>query len=584
MPKEVLPFHTKPSNSTPLWRYAVSLTAIVGCTLFYYISHSSPDGFGLQQNFGANVGNQQCFCPIMDKVDPMDAIYSQDTLKMLLTNQTFKLESAKKLSGAIQVPTEVYDNMVNPNATNSLSELYKLEPLWENLEKFQAYLEETFPLVHEKLQLDKVNKFSLVYTWEGKNTTKKPLMLTAHQDVVPVQKETIDQWDFPPFSGHIEDGYIHGRGASDCKNLLIGLLETVELLLSEGQFEPDRTLILAFGYDEETEGTGAWEISKFLLNKYGPDSMYQIIDEGGAGFAPQGGVNFIAPATAEKGHVDSIVELFTPGGHSSVPPPHTSIGILSELITLVEKKPFDSIITDKNPVLHQLQCMAEHASIDKSLKSDILKAHFDAKANTNVLDYLSQELLTKYLVTTSQAIDIISGGAKDNALPEHVQVLINHRIAVEETVQSTYEKVLKDVKLVAAKYDLGLISEGKEILKPTEKGYFNYNLKGSLEPAPVTPMYSEVWNTFGGLLRYFYENLIYPEDDSLFVFAPFLSTGNTDTKNYWDLTPHIFRYIPALPFDRVNHVHSVNELMSVESHSAILAFYYSYIQVVDKLD
>ena len=39
-----------------------------------------------------------------------------------------------------------------------------------------------------------------------------------------------------------------------------------------------------------------------------------------------------------------------------------------------------------------------------------------------------------------------------------------------------------------------------------------------------------------------------------------MSSGNTDTKYYWDLTPHIFRYNhKATPKKLVNGVHTVNE-------------------------
>ena len=34
-------------------------------------------------------------------------------------------------------------------------------------------------------------------------------------------------------------------------------------------------------------------------------------------------VIFAGPATGEKGYLDVRVEVTTPGGHSSVPPPHT---------------------------------------------------------------------------------------------------------------------------------------------------------------------------------------------------------------------------------------------------------------------
>ena len=42
-----------------------------------------------------------------------------------------------------------------------------------------------------------------------------PLLLHGHLDVVPAEAA---DWRFPPFSGEIEDGYVHGRGAVDMKD------------------------------------------------------------------------------------------------------------------------------------------------------------------------------------------------------------------------------------------------------------------------------------------------------------------------------------------------------------------------------
>lgn len=45
-------------------------------------------------------------------------------------------------------------------------------------------------------------------------------------DVVPVEPETVDQWTYPPYSGHYYGKVIWGRGSSDAddKNALIGIL------------------------------------------------------------------------------------------------------------------------------------------------------------------------------------------------------------------------------------------------------------------------------------------------------------------------------------------------------------------------
>jgi Gly-Xaa carboxypeptidase len=58
------------------------------------------------------------------------------------------------------------------------------------------YLLDTFPLVHEKLKLDKVNTHGLVYTWVGSDESLKPVLLMAHQDTVPVNMATIADWTY----------------------------------------------------------------------------------------------------------------------------------------------------------------------------------------------------------------------------------------------------------------------------------------------------------------------------------------------------------------------------------------------------
>lgn len=521
-------------------------------------------------------------CPLVEKIDPAKYLYKPETLKYILRDQDFSSQSLKKLSEAVRVPTQIFDDMVNPNRAESLEDLYKLDPRWRPFEQFHEYLLHSFPLVHSNLKVEKINKFALVYTWEGLEAGKKPILLTAHQDVVPIQKDTLPQWTFPPFEAGFKEGYLYGRGASDCKNLLVGLLETIELLLSEKTFKPKRTIVLGFGYDEESMGTGAQAISKHLTAKYGPDSFYQLVDEGTEGFVEFEGDKYIIPATGEKGHLNSFLEIFTPGGHSSIPPKHTSIGLLARVISRIEDKEYQSVITNANPVLNQLQCAAEHSkNIDPKLRKNILQAHLNKQANEVVLEHLSRSIEGKYLVTTSQAVDIILGGVKSNALPEHASVLINHRIAIEESVDLTRNKILGQVKTFARNYDMGLYADGKVILKATQRGYFNYLSLEELEPAPVTPINNQIWNNFGGAVRYLYEDLLGHNDT--FIVSPYISTGNTDTRFYWDLTRNIYRFSPTIP-GKASNIHSVDESLLFESHLHIIAFYYYYLQMVDVLD
>lgn len=573
-PESELPIHI--GATAPLSRFRI-IKLVLACLCLpalYFYSHGSLIGLN-------GPSNPDSLCPIVEKLNPTKYVYESDTIAKILHDETFRNQSIERLLTAVQYPTEVFDSMLNPNSAESLEELYELEPQWEQFEKFHHYLNETFPLLHQHLQLEKINKFGLVYTWKGTDESKEPIMLTAHYDVVPIQEATLDQWTYPPFEGGYDGKYVYGRGVSDCKDLLVGLMETVEILLSEGIFKPKRTIILSFGYDEEAAGTGAEEINKHLISKYGEDSLFQIIDEGNSGYTEESGQKFILPATGEKGHLNSVIEIFTPGGHSSIPPKHTSIGLLAKLVGIIEDQEFTSIISNVNPVLNQLQCVAEHSStVDKSLKKNILKAHLDEKANKRVLDFLTLDLESKYLVTTSQAVDIIFGGVKSNALPESASVLINHRIAIEESVASTGKKVLDQIMSFADQYNLGVVSNDVEMKEKTANGYINYNFNEPLEPAPVTPVGNEIWNLFGGALRHLYEDLVFPETNDTFIVAPYISTGNTDTKSYWDLTRNIFRYSPGLPTPKGN-IHSVDERLNFDGHLLVVAFYYYYLQVVD---
>lgn len=585
-----LPLHSKGASSSRKKVYSLFIGInfiLILCTLFSYGSDKSKPiktPIDVFRTFMQEPHEPNSLCPIVPKIDPSDVLHNPDTINYILSDKSFHTSVRKKLLNAVKIPTEIFDGMENPQSVKSLKELYELDPRWKPFEKFHDYLEKTYPLVHKHLQLKKINKFGLVYTWKGKDTSKKPIMLTAHQDVVPVPHETIDQWTFPPFEGGFDGKYLYGRGVSDCKNLLIALMGTIELLLEEDKFKPQRTIILAFGYDEEAAGKGAEEISDYLVNKYGPDSILQIIDEGDEGYQEIEGVKLVLPATGEKGHLNSVIDLFTPGGHLSVPPKHTSIGIMSQLITEIEDKEFSPILTNNNPVLGQLYCLAEHSKIlNKSIKGDILKAQIDQNANQRVVEYLSKDAETKYLITTSQAVDIIEGGVKSNALPEHVSVVVNSRIAVEENVNTVVSKLKADILTIADKFNLGLIIDNQEIIEPTEHGYFNYSLIESLDPAPVSPINGESWNIFGGSLRYLYEDLIFPDSNDTFIVAPFLSTGNTDTKSYWDLTRNIYRYQPSIATKNSN-IHSIDEKLDFEGHFHIIAFYYYYLQLVDGKD
>lgn len=146
------------------------------------------------------------------------------------------------------------------------------------------------------------------------------------------------------------------------------------------------------------------------------------------------------------------IEVSTPGGHSSVPPPHTSIGILSSLIAQLEAHPHVPELHREDTAYAQLECLAAHSpDFPTSLAKLVKKSQYSDKALAKLLDELLRTQPTFLATTaTTQAADVIRGGVKVNALPENAYVIVNHRIAGFRYVilQSMYEMTHNNVSVV----------------------------------------------------------------------------------------------------------------------------------------
>jgi Gly-Xaa carboxypeptidase len=187
--------------------------------------------------------------------------------------------------------------------------------------------------------------------------------------------------------------------------------------------------------------------------------------------------------------------------------------------------------------------------------------------------------MIKYLFTTSVAVDIINGGVKANALPERVTALINHRVNVGDHVSDVQDKMTGLATELAKKYNLTVHAFSDE-----EETPFSITLKDSLhselEPAPVTP------TSIDGVTPY---SILSGTTRALFgtdVFmAPGIMTGNTDTKFYWDLTKHIFRYDPSWDIDdNQSGVHTIDENVSILAHIRGAKFYSLFLRNMDEAE
>lgn len=557
------------------WRVVISLAAIgaLSWTLLQPIRNEK-DRFDIQSG--------------CDQVPPLDLNLGE--LESIYASERFRNASIDRLSRIVQIPSISYDDMGTVEDDKRFKIFYEIE----------KYLQGTFPLVHSKLKKENVNIHGLLYTWEGSDKDLKPSILMAHQDVVPVEKSTIDNWTHPPFSGYYDGKYVWGRGASDCKNQLIAILEAVETLLNAG-FKPKRTVILSFGFDEEISGArGAGTLAPRITELYGKDSIAAVVDEG-ADWISKWGAVYAAPAVGEKGYTDVHITVRVPGGHSSIPSDHTSIGIISELITLIEKDRYLPYLADNNPILEALQCGARYGTSFPKKFKDLLarRQHHHHKISPNSFNKCQQrkhsdplaeavaasDPILRYTMQTSQAVDLIIGGAKVNALPEKVEAVINHRINIGESTSIPQKRIAGLAAQVAKRHNLTLVAFPKNTTNITGHSITLTTSATNLEPAPSTPLDIFIpgttvlspWGVLSGTTRGLYGETI--------KMAPGLSTGNTDTRFYWHLTKHIFRYNPGHdPEDSdggLGNIHTVDERQSVVAHINAVRWFAGWIKNVD---
>ncbi|KAL7411552.1 carboxypeptidase S [Mrakia frigida] len=528
----------------------------------------------------ASLSDGTCYQP--PKLTPKNELF--ETLDQTWKSDEFRGKAISWLSGAVKVDTSVGD------AWGNVGE----DERWKIFGPFHEYLEKAFPLVHQKLKLTKVNTWALSYEWTGSDPSLKPLLLTGHQDVVPIEKTTIDSWVHPPFSGHYDGTFIWGRGSVDDKSGLIGILSALESLL-EADFVPRRTIVLASGQDEEASGHhGAKFLGTYLEETYGQNGFALLVDEGG-GYAEAFGRLIAAPATGEKGMGDVRMTVETLGGHSSIPPDHTGIGLLSLLIAEVEAHPHKANLTRENPYYSLMGCAAEFApGVEPSLRSLIKASVKSDKALKQLGDVFGADRTTRGLVGTTQAVDLIGGGVKVNALPEKSWAVVNHRINVASSPQELRERFTSVIKPKAKALNLTLTAWGKDIVEGPSVGHIVLEnaFKDWLAPSPITPTTPETvgWQVLAGTIRSTHASRIKSssagENELEIVVSPAIMTGNTDTARWWSLTPQIYRYGHLSPDDvyTASGIHSVNEAIKATSFVNEIRFFGELIFNADEAD
>jgi len=447
-------------------------------------------------------------------------------------------------------PAEVFHGEVRDGAIERLAEALRFPTItWTDREfdtavfdDFLGWLEASYPLTHQRLEVERHGDYSLLITWPGADASLDPVLLMAHYDVVPIEPGTEHEWTYPPFDGTIADGYVWGRGALDDKSGVIGILEAVESLLDEG-FEPERTVLLAFGHDEEIGGhDGAARIARHLQQS--GVRLHWVLDEGGLVLDDSQflGGPAASISTAEKGYLSLRLVARAPGGHSSQPPDRTAVGLLAEAVDRIQKQPFPARLqpptTDMFDVMAgEIDGAMRYLLTNRWLFSGLIKRR------------APEDPLFNAIVRTTTAPTMLAAGDKDNVLPQRAEAVINFRLLPGDSVEQVEARIV-------------------EIVDDERISVERYGAFG-IEASAVSPVDDPFYRSLAATIRGVWPDV---------VVAPFLLTGATDSRHYAPLTDRIYRFRALrLLQAEIGTVHGTDERVDAQAYLEGIQFYRTVI-------
>lgn len=437
--------------------------------------------------------------------------------------------AATRLAAAIRIPTLSHDDAAEDDPAA--------------FARFHAFLEAAYPRLHAAAKREVIEGRELLYTWPGRDPAAPPLLLLAHQDVVPADDAAA--WQHPPFEGVRADGFIWGRGAIDDKNGILAWMEAAEALLAQG-FQPAATVIFAFGSDEESGGAGARKIADVLKNRGVRPRL--VLDEGGVigeGLVPGLDRPVALIGVAEKGYVTLALTAKGPGGHSSQPTEHTAVGRVARAIARLEADPFPMRIDGAAALF--MDWLAPELGFGQRL----------ALRNRWLLGGVIEGIYARKRATaaslrTTTAATRFAGGTKENTLPAEATARVNFRILPGDSVASVQARV----QAVVDDPEVSIAVVGP-----------------AFEPSPISdpdgPGFAWLQKTAAEVLP-----------DALVV--PYLMLGVTDARAYTGLSDQIFRF-QAVRFDDADlqRLHGVDERISEARFAEQIRFSIRVLQTID---
>jgi len=288
------------------------------------------------------------------------------------------------------------DNLVEENRlVEILSDLVNCRSDTEGDMEYSIsiYLKEFLEKIGAEVEMQHVElkRYNVVARFKGKHKGKT-FMYCGHTDVVPPGNE--NNWKRPPFTAHIENGKMFGRGTSDMKGSIASILHAMEIL-KKLNIDFCGDILLVFDVDEEISNKGLY---KFFESGIKADAC--LIGE----------PSNMVPTLGHKGIIGFWLNFKGKKAHASKP----DLGI--------------------NPIMHAMSFSQKVENFDK-----------------DVLVYR-----TSPMGPSTMAITYISAGKELNSIPQECDVRVDRRLILGETKESSckeLELILQELKKEIKDFD-----------------------------------------------------------------------------------------------------------------------------------
>lgn len=430
------------------------------------------------------------------------------------------------------------DNRTNTYA-QQLSRLIQIEtiscdhqPDKSKFYQFHDLLREIFPAIFEKCSFEDFHG-SFLMRWEGKSS-KHPILLMNHHDVV----EAPGAWKYPPFSGTIADRKLWGRGTLDTKGGLWAMLQAANEL-AESEYIPANDIYFMSGCNEETDGSGAEEISRILQERGIHFSM--VLDEGGMILhEPIGGANgtFAMVGVGEKGCVDLKFIARSSGGHASTPGKNTPLVRLGKFMAAVEKSSIFK--ADISPAVAEmfkriastmkqpLRFILGHPGLFKPLLVKVIPLVSSTAGAT---------------LKTTIAFTMASGSEGFNVLPHEAWVVGNMRFSHHQGEKDS----IQAIKKLAKKYDIETVV---------------------LEPGFTSPLSDYHTDAFALVEKAI--STVFPG----VITSPYVMNGASDCRYMSRVSEHCLRFAPfQITDEQMDSIHGLDENIDLKSLVPAVEFF-----------